>query len=97
MGRVSTEPLYEERYMLVCAERSPFAARSTVGWDELVGQKLCLLTPDMQNRRIINKNFAAAGVMPEARIEANSTVVVMANVEAGPPTPCLFWPIFARP
>lgn len=83
MGRVSTEPLYEERYMLVCAEGSSFAGRSTAGWDELVGQKLCLLTPDMQNRRIINKNFAAAGVMPEARIESNSTVVVMANVEAG--------------
>ncbi len=83
MGRVSTEPLYEERYMLVCAEGSPFAGRRAVGWDELVGQKLCLLTPDMQNRRIINKYFAAAGVMPEARIESNSTVVVMANVEAG--------------
>lgn len=83
MGRVSTEPLYEETYMLVCAETSPFAARDAVAWRELDGQKLCLLTPDMQNRRIINGNFAAAGVTPQAMIESNSTVVLVANVVSG--------------
>jgi DNA-binding transcriptional LysR family regulator len=64
MGRVSTAPLYEERYMLVCAAGSPFARRTSVAWSELQGQKLCLLTPDMQNRRIINQNLAEAGVEP---------------------------------
>lgn len=83
MGRVSTEPLYRERYMLVCSASSPFAARRTIGWHELDGQPLCLLTPDMQNRRIINKRFAEAGVAPVARIESNSTVVLLANVETG--------------
>ena len=63
-GRVSTEPLYEERYMLVCSADSPFAGRQSVDWKELEEQKLCLLTPDMQNRRIINRNFEAAGVTP---------------------------------
>ena len=37
----------------------------------------------MQNRRIINKNLQAAGVPPEAAIEANSTVVLVANVLQG--------------
>lgn len=83
MGRVSTEPLYEERYMLVCAEGSRFAGRATVGWAELAQERLCLLTPDMQNRRIINRNFAAVDVTPEAWIESNSTVVLMATVAAG--------------
>jgi DNA-binding transcriptional LysR family regulator len=83
MGRVSTEALYEERYMLVCPQGSPFAARSSVGWQELAGCKLCLLTPDMQNRRIINRNFAAVEVTPEAWIESNSTVVLLAMVGTG--------------
>ncbi|PWE32856.1 LysR family transcriptional regulator [Maritimibacter sp. 55A14] len=83
MGRVSTEPLYAERYMLVCAEGSRFAERESVGWAELVQERLCLLTPDMQNRRIINRNFAAVDVTPEAWIESNSTVVLMATVETG--------------
>jgi DNA-binding transcriptional LysR family regulator len=82
-GRVSTEALYEERYMLVCRSDSPFAGRKEVRWRDLEGQKLCLLTPDMQNRRIINKNFESAGVVPEATVESNSTVVLVANVLEG--------------
>ena len=82
-GRVSTEPLYEESYMLVCAESSRFAARASVAWRELEGERLCLLTSDMQNRRIINRHFEAVGVEPVAAIESNSTVVLMANVVSG--------------
>jgi DNA-binding transcriptional LysR family regulator len=82
-GRVSTELLYEERYMLVCASGSPFAARASVEWEELDGQRLCLLTPGTQNRRIINKNFAAVGIMPEAIIESDSAIVMVANAETG--------------
>lgn len=83
LGRVSTEHLYDEEYMLVCADGSDFATRRSVEWRELEDQKLCLLTPDMQNRRIINRNFAAAGIEPEAWIESNSIVALIANVETG--------------
>ncbi|WP_323778310.1 LysR family transcriptional regulator [Leisingera sp.] len=83
MGKVSSVPLYREHYMLVCHRASPFADRKTVGWAELNGQKLCLLTPDMQNRRIIDKNFRESGVSPEAWIESNSTIVLTVNVEDG--------------
>ncbi|WP_071674694.1 LysR family transcriptional regulator [Nioella nitratireducens] len=83
LGRVSTEPLCEERFMLICGTGSPFAGRGSVAWQELDGQKLCLLTPDMQNRRIINKNFLQAGIAPEAFVESNSTVVLVSNVLHG--------------
>lgn len=82
-GKVSTERLYEERYMLVCHANSRFAARDGVSWEELDGERLCLMTPDMQNRRIINRHFEDAGLYPEARIESNSTVVLVANVLDG--------------
>src|SRR5690606_31580085 len=62
LGKVSAVPLYDERYMLVCGMESEFAERKSVAWTELNGQRLCLLTSDMQNRRIINRNLAAAGV-----------------------------------
>ncbi|WP_372611197.1 LysR family transcriptional regulator [Aquicoccus sp.] len=83
MGRVSSVPLYGETYMLVCNDASPFATRDQVGWDELDGQKLCLLTPDMQNRRIINGNLASAGITPQAMVESNSTVALVAHVVSG--------------
>ena len=83
MGRVSTEPLYEERYMLVCPAASPFAARAQVGWEELRDERLCLLTPDMQNRRIINQLFAENGVIPTTCIESNSIIALMSSVASG--------------
>jgi DNA-binding transcriptional LysR family regulator len=84
LGRVTTTPLYQEFYTLVCRSDSPLADRQQIDWAELDGLNLCLLTPDMQNRRIINQNFMAAGISPGANVESNSTVVLAAHVECGP-------------
>ncbi|RYG93029.1 LysR family transcriptional regulator [Loktanella sp. IMCC34160] len=83
LGRVTSVPLYREDYTLVCAETSEFAGREGVKWAELEGQPLCLLTPDMQNRRIINQHLAEAGVTPGPTVESNSTVVLVAHVATG--------------
>ncbi|RMC34223.1 LysR family transcriptional regulator [Paracoccus alkanivorans] len=83
LGKVSTVPLYNERYMLICGADTGFAKRSSVAWSDLDGQRLCLLTSDMQNRRIINRNLANAGVRPLATVESSSTVVLVAHVVAG--------------
>ncbi|MDP5305754.1 LysR family transcriptional regulator [Paracoccus spongiarum] len=83
LGKVSTVALYDERYMLVCGEDTAFARRDSVAWPELDGQRLCLLTSDMQNRRIINRNLVAAGVTPQATVESGSTVVLVAHVLEG--------------
>ncbi|MDP0925928.1 LysR family transcriptional regulator [Paracoccus onubensis] len=83
LGKVSAVPLYDERYMLVCGMESEFAERKSVAWTELNGQRLCLLTSDMQNRRIINRNLAAAGVTPMTTVESSSTVVMVSHVLVG--------------
>ncbi len=83
LGRVSTAMLYRESYTLVCAPDHPLAGRGEIGWADLGGTRLCLLTPDMQNRRIINKAFMEAGIAPEAQMQSNSTVVLVHHVAAG--------------
>ena len=83
LGRVLSVELYAESYSFVCAASSVFANRASVGWAEIVGEPLCLLTPDMQNRRIINAHFLAAGVDVLPSVESNSTVVLMSHVETG--------------
>ncbi|WP_319825349.1 LysR family transcriptional regulator [Thalassovita sp.] len=83
LGRMAVQPMYHEHYTLVCHERHPLAQRTSVGWADLAGLNLCLLTPDMQNRRIINRNFMEAGLSPAAMIESNSIVVLVSNVAAG--------------
>lgn len=83
MGRVITQPLYEERYGLVCMPDSPFSGRDSVAWAELGDARLALLTPDMQNRRIINRALNEAGAAPRTVLESNSTIALVANVMAG--------------
>jgi len=83
LGRVTTAPLYTERYTMVVRLDHPLAERAQVTWADLADARLCLLTPNMQNRRIINQNFMAAGVTPEALVEANSTIVLAAHVAEG--------------
>ena len=73
-------PLYTEDYTFVCPETSPLAGRPRLDWAEVAREPLCLLTPNMQNRRIINRNFAVAGTQAAGVVESNSTVVLMAQV-----------------
>ncbi|WP_417721969.1 LysR family transcriptional regulator [Salipiger sp.] len=83
LGRMSSVPLHRERYSLLCPSDHALAARTEVRWTEIGAQRLCLLTPDMQNRRIINLGFLEAGVSPEALVESNSTIVLVSNVIYG--------------
>ena len=44
---------------------------------------LCLLTPDMQNRRIIDELLRGAGGTPQPTLESNSMIVLFAHVRTG--------------
>ncbi|MFW5654931.1 MAG: LysR family transcriptional regulator [Roseicyclus sp.] len=83
LGRVVSVPIYRERYVILCRPDSDLAGREVVAWSDLGGRRMCLLTPDMQNRRIINQNLMDAGVRPDVRIEASSTLVLAAHVRQG--------------
>lgn len=82
LGRSSAVPLYHERHHLVTAEGNQFSDRPTVTWEEVATLPLCLLTPAMQNRHIIDRIFAEVGCTPEPRLESNSIVVLASHVRA---------------
>ncbi len=83
LGRVVSVPLYTERYVAVLRDDSPLAGRGPLRWADLGAVPLCLLTPDMQNRRIIGGHLTAAGVEVAPRIETNSTIVLISHVLHG--------------
>ena len=83
LGRVSTVPLYQERYQLLTAPDAPLGDRERVTWAEVARVPLCLLTPDMQNRRIIDHLLRSAGGNPQPTLESNSVVVLFAHVRTG--------------
>jgi DNA-binding transcriptional LysR family regulator len=83
LSGVRSLPLYDERYLLLTPKDGPFAGRRDVGWAEAADARLCLLTEDMQNRRIVNAIFAEAGVRPRPTIETNSISTLYAHVRDG--------------
>jgi DNA-binding transcriptional LysR family regulator len=75
-------PLYKERYCLFVAETHPIAQRESVSWSEAAQEPLCLLTSNMQNRRIIDRAFTAANVHPAPRLETNSIMNLLSSVRS---------------
>ena len=76
------QPLYDEHYCLFVGADSPLAGKAAVTWTEAAQEPLCLLTPNMQNRRIIDRAFAVANVHPSPRLETNSIMNLLASVKS---------------
>jgi len=83
LGRVNTVPLYKESYCLVTAADAPFGQRSQVAWKELSQLSLCLLTPDLQTRRIIDRLLKRGKAEPRPTLESDSTLILLAHVRTG--------------
>jgi DNA-binding transcriptional LysR family regulator len=83
LGRVSTVLLYQERYRLVTSAQAPLGRRDKVTWKEVADVPLCLLTPDMQNRRIIDGLLRKAGGDPQPTLVSNSMIVLFSHVRTG--------------
>jgi DNA-binding transcriptional LysR family regulator len=83
VGRVNTVPLYAEHYRLLTAADAPLGNRDTVTWKEVAHVPLCLLTPDMQNRRIIDRLLKGAGGESRPTLESDSMILLFSHVRTG--------------
>ena len=63
------EPIYAERYCLLVPPIIALASAPSVTWADAAKQPLCLLTPNMQNRRIIDRAFRTANASPIPALE----------------------------
>ncbi|WP_112873723.1 LysR family transcriptional regulator [Paracoccus endophyticus] len=79
LGKVQRLPLFRETYCLV--DRTEQAG--PVGWAEAATRPLCLLTPDMQNRRIVARHLADVGARDVPRVESNSMLAILSHVATG--------------
>lgn len=83
IGRVNIVPLYQEHYRLLTSADAPLGDRESVTWAELAQVPLCLLTPDMQNRRIIDRLLKSAGAESRPTLESNSMILLYSHVRTG--------------
>lgn len=82
-GRSRVLPLYGEHYHLLTTANAPLGQNKTVTWAEVRQVPLGLLTPDMQNRRIINCLLQHDGGSPPPMLESNSITALISHVQAG--------------
>ncbi|MFB7269082.1 LysR family transcriptional regulator [Streptomyces sp. NPDC056244] len=84
LGHVRKTPLYEERYLLLTPDGGPMQGQQAARWAQIAELPLCLLSPQMRNRLIMDEYFAADGVAAVApAIETDSVAGLYAHLAAG--------------
>jgi DNA-binding transcriptional LysR family regulator len=74
-------PLYRERYVLLARNAASIGHRQRLTWAEAAELPLCLLTANMQNRRIITAAFRRAMVQPNVVVETDSVFALYSHVQ----------------
>ncbi|MDE2417574.1 MAG: LysR family transcriptional regulator [Burkholderiales bacterium] len=86
-SRLQAWPQYTEHYFLLRRADTPRQSGLHIGepmaWREAADLPLCLLTPEMHNRTIVDAAFRTAGVTVQAAMETNSIMTMMLSVVAG--------------
>jgi DNA-binding transcriptional LysR family regulator len=80
LGKVRVVPLYRERYLFLTPTDAEHGRAETVTWAEAARSPLCLLTGDMQNRRIIDGHLADTGIDSTVVVETDTVSAVYAHV-----------------
>lgn len=81
--QVRRTPLYLEGYLFATAVNGTLAGRAQISWREAAGQRLCLLSDDMQNRRIHNAVFEQQQIVVRPDVVANSFLAILSQVRTG--------------
>ena len=83
IGKLKNVPFYSESYCLITARENFNPGNKTISWLEASKLRLCLLTPDMQNRRILNQRFLEEGISITPTLETNSLISLLTHVQTG--------------
>lgn len=83
LGNVRMVALYSETYFLLTQREGALGGRAAASWAEAADLPLCLLTPDMQNRRIVDSAFRMADRIVRPALETNSMMNLYTTVRHG--------------
>jgi DNA-binding transcriptional LysR family regulator len=83
LTNVRAKPIYVEQYMFLTPAAGPYSRLRSITWREAADAPLCLLTPDMQNRRIVDGIFRSVDASPKPAMETNSIFNLCSHVASG--------------
>lgn len=85
--RLLAWPQYTEHYFLLRRAAKPNRDGLQIGapmtWKEAAKLPLCMMTPEMHNRAVVDAAFTTAGVAVQPAIETNSILTMALSVVAG--------------
>lgn len=76
-AEIETEPLFDERMLLVVRPAHSLAKRRNLAMKELAGVPLALLSRSFATRRLIDANLRQASVAPTVRVEMESVEALL--------------------
>ncbi|HMK89351.1 MAG TPA: LysR family transcriptional regulator [Methylocystis sp.] len=80
LENVRSMPLYAERYVFVTQRDKSGGHANAITWADAAREKLCLLSADMQNRRILDRLAQSIGVTISPSIVCNSFLGVCSHL-----------------
>jgi DNA-binding transcriptional LysR family regulator len=75
--------LYREEYLLLTTRDGPFGRSRRIAWSQLAELPLCLLTPNLHMRRIVDGALRGVGIEASPAIETDSILALAAHVLTG--------------
>ena len=78
-----TVALHAEQYVFAASRGGRFDQRTSISWKEAAAQPLCLLHQGMQNRRILDRQFARHGLSVSPLAIADSYISLFSLVRSG--------------
>jgi hypothetical protein len=81
LGRRNTLPICTEKLSLLVPDTGAFQRRTSITWREAAQLPLAMLRPSMHERRFVNQVFARVECEPTARVESESILHLMFQVQ----------------
>jgi DNA-binding transcriptional LysR family regulator len=83
LSQVRTRTLFTERYLLLLPGEHEAARGAEIRWADVPDLRYCLLSPHMQNRRIIDEQLQAAGASISVIAETDSMAALVPLLHTG--------------
>ena len=83
MDDYETLPLYEKSLSLLLPDNDWLRDKETATWEDAAKLPLCLLSPSMHERQIMDEAFSKVGCQPRPQLESNSILQLAFHVMSG--------------
>ena len=83
LKKLNTMVLYQEQLSLMIPKNMLSTQQQTIGWKEAAELPLCLLSPNMKERQVMDEAFASIDCDPSPKLECNSIFQLAFHVMQG--------------